>query len=33
MENTCRSFWKMVMDRKTSAIVMLGHLRENEKVS
>ena len=33
MENTCRNFWKMVTDRKTSAIVMLGHLRENEKVS
>ena len=33
MENTCRNFWKMVTDRKTSTIVMLGHLRENGKVS
>ena len=33
MENTSCNFWKMVMDRKTSVILMLGHLRENEKVS
>ena len=33
MKNTCRNFWKMVMDRKTSVIVMLGHLKENKKVS
>ena len=33
MKNTCCHFWKMIMDRKTAAIVMLGHLRENKMVS
>ena len=30
MENTTRDFWKMIMNYKVSAIVMLCELEENE---
>jgi protein tyrosine phosphatase len=33
MENTVRNFWKMIMDHKVSAIVMLCELIEDEKES
>ena len=33
MQNTCRAFWKMIMDRECHAIIMLGHLNENGRVS
>ena len=33
MQNTCREFWKMIMDRECHAIVMLGHLNEEGRVS
>ena len=29
MENTTRDYWKMIMDYKVSAIVMLCELEEN----
>ena len=33
MENTSRDFWKMIMDYKVSAIVMLCELEENGEVT
>ena len=33
MENTTRDFWKMIMDYKVSAIVILYELEENGKVT
>ena len=33
MENTARDFWKMIMDYKVSAIVMLCGLEENGEVN
>ena len=33
MENTVRDFWKMIVDYKVSAIVMLCGLEESGKVS
>ena len=33
MENTVRDFWKMIVDYKVSAIVMLCGLKENGKVN
>ena len=32
MENTTRDFWKMIMNYKVSAIVMLCELEENGEV-
>lgn len=32
MENTTRDFWKMVMDYKVPAIVMLCSMKENNTV-
>ena len=32
MENTVRDFWKMIVDYKVSAIVMLCGLEESRKV-
>ena len=33
MENTSRDFWKMIMDYKVCAIVMLCELEENGEVT
>ena len=33
MKNTVRDFWKMIVDYKVSAVVMLCGIEENEKVS
>ena len=33
MENTARDFWKMIVDYKVSAIVMLCGLEENGEVN
>ena len=33
MENTVRDFWKMIVDYKVSAIVMLCGLEESREVS
>ena len=33
MKNTTRDFWKMIMDYKVSAIVMLCELEENGEVT
>ena len=33
MENTVRDFWKMIVDYKVSAIVMLCGLEENGEVN
>ena len=33
MKNTVRDFWKMIVDYKVSAVVMLCGIEENDKVS
>ena len=33
MKNTVRDFWKMIVDYKVSAVVMLCGIEENGKVS
>ena len=33
MKNTVRDFWKMIVDYKVSAVVMLCGIEDNEKVS
>ena len=33
MESTCRNFWKMIVDKNVSAVIMLSQLEENGEVS
>ena len=33
MENTCRNFWKMIVDKNVSVVIMLSQLEENGEVS
>ena len=32
MESTCRNFWKMIVDKNVSVVIMLSQLKENRQV-